>query len=439
MKKKSIVTLLGLTTVSLGLLTACSNKEQEEASGSGSGEKTTITFINHKTDWESNGKWDEYMAEFNKVHPDIEVEIQTITDYAGQMKTRMNSTEYGDLLMIPGDIKPQDYSYFFEPLGDKDELAKKYLGLNDRSFENVSYGIPTQMNATGMVVNMKVFEDAGITEFPKTAEDFVAALETIKQNDPSVTPLYTNYAAGWTLSNWDFTRAGVAGDVDFTNKMTADTAPFEDGKVMSEIYKVLFDVSEKQLIEADPTTTDWEQSKVDMANNKIGVMVLGSWAVPQIQEINPDTSDNITFQAFPMTAPDGKQYMGVGGDYNLGINVNSKNKEAARKLLDWLVNDSNYAQDNGGLPTLIGAEFPPALQASKEAGVELIEENPAPEGKESLFSDINNQSELGIGTTDDEKQRIIDAAIGNTKETFADIMADFNKRWSDSIKVISDK
>ena len=69
----------------------------------------------------------------------------------------------------------------------------------------------------------------------------------------------------------------------------------------------------------------------------------------------------------------------------------------------------------------------------------MIEENPAPEGKESLFSDINNQSELGIGTTDDEKQRIIDAAIGNTKETFADIMADFNKRWSDSIKVISDK
>ena len=44
------------------------------------------------------------------------------------MKTRMNSTEYGDLLMIPGDIKPQDYSYFFEPLGDKDELSKKYLG-----------------------------------------------------------------------------------------------------------------------------------------------------------------------------------------------------------------------------------------------------------------------------------------------------------------------
>ncbi len=433
MKKKTILGLLSLTAITLGVLTACGSKEK----ASEKGETEIITFINHKTDWEGNGKWDEYMAAFNEEYPDIKVEIQTITDYAGQMKTRMNSDEYGDLLMLPGDIKPQDFPHFFEPLGKKAELAETYLGLNDRSFEDVSYGIPTQMNATGMVVNMKVFEDAGIKEFPKTAEDFVKALETIKKNDPEVTPLYTNYAAGWTLSNWDFTRAGVSGDADFTNEMTSDTAPFEDGKVMTDIYQLLFDVSEQKLIEADPTTTDWEQSKVDMANNKIGVMVLGSWAVPQIQEVDPDNAANITFQAFPMTAPDDKQYMGVGGDYNLAINVNSKHKEAARKLLDWLVNDSDYAVDNGGLPTVIGADYPAALQASKDAGVELIEENPAPAGKESLFSDINDQSELGIGTTDNEKQRLIDAAIGNTKESFADIMKDFNKRWADSIKTVS--
>lgn len=68
--------------------------------------KEIITFINHKTDWEGNGKWDEYIAKFNEKYPDIKVEVQTITDYAGQMKTRMNSKEYGDFLMIPGDIKP---------------------------------------------------------------------------------------------------------------------------------------------------------------------------------------------------------------------------------------------------------------------------------------------------------------------------------------------
>lgn len=428
--KKGLLTI-GMTALAAVTLVGCS-------SGSSDSDVETITFINHKTDWETNGKWDEYIAKFNEKYPDIKVEVQTITDYAGQMKTRMNSKEYGDVLMIPGDISPKDYENFFEPLGDTEELSEKYLGLNDRSYEGVQYGIPSQMNATGLVVNKKVFEDAGITEFPKTTEDFIAALKKIKENDSSIVPLYTNYAAGWTLSNWDFTRPGVSGDPDFTNEMTSDTSPFDEGDTMYTIYNTLYTVAKEGLIESDPTTSDWEQSKVGLANGKVAVMVLGSWAVPQIQKINEDNADNITFEAFPVTASDGKQYMPIGGDYNYGINVNSKHKKAARKFIDWMVNESDYAVDNGGIPTVKGAEYPKALQDSQDAGVELIEENPAPEGKESLFSDINNESELGIGSTDTEKQRIIDAAVGNSKESFDDIMKDFNTRWANAIKAVSD-
>ncbi|SJZ70805.1 ABC-type glycerol-3-phosphate transport system, substrate-binding protein [Globicatella sulfidifaciens DSM 15739] len=400
-------------------------------------DQVEITFINHKTDWAGDGTWDRYLEEFNAVHPNIKVNIETITDYAGQVKTRMNSDQYGDVLMIPGDISPVDYATFFEPLGDKEELSKKYIGLNDRSFEGVQYGLPSQMNATGMVVNMQVFRDAGIETFPTTPEDFIAALKTIKEKNPEVSPLYTNYAAGWTLSNWDFVRAGASGNYDFTNEMTTDKEPFADGKTMNKIYKLLYDVAKEGLIEADPTTTDWEQSKVDLANGKIGVMVLGSWAIPQMQAANPDNAENIEFHPFPMVAEDGKQYLPVGGDYNYGISVHSEHKEEARIFIDWMVNESPYAEDNGGLPALIDGEYPAALKSIQEAGITLLEENPAPEGKESLFSDINNESELGIGSTDIEKQRIIDAAVGNTSETFEDMMAEFNQRWADAIEVVS--
>lgn len=437
MKKKILSSIVVLGAAGL-LLGACGNNKDSAAKDKDSGGVETITFINHKTDWETSGKWDEYMAEFNKKYPDIKVEIQTITDYAGQIKTRMNSKEYGDVLMIPGDIKPEDYSNFFEPLGEKDNLSKEYMGLNDRSYEGVSYGLPSQMNATGMVVNQKVFSDAGIEEFPKTPEEFLKALKTVKEKNSEVTPVYTNYAAGWTLSNWDFVRSGASGDKEFTNKMTTDTEPFAKGKVMNTVYQTLFDVGNQGLIEADPTTSDWEQSKVDMANGKIGIMVLGSWAVPQIKAINAETAENIIFQPFPMTAGDGKQYLPIGADYNYGINVHSKHKEAARKLIDWLLNESDYAEENGGLSAKIGAEYPESLKAAQTAGVELMEENPAPAGKESLFSMINDQSELGVGTTDAEKQRIIDAAVGNSKESFNDIMKDFNKRWSDAVASVNE-
>ena len=50
-------------------------------------------------------------------------------------------------------------------------------------------------------------------------------------------------------------------------------------------------------------------------------------------------------------------------------------------MIDWLVNESDYAEENGGLSAKIGADYPESLKAAQDAGVELIEENPAPAGK----------------------------------------------------------
>lgn len=424
--------MIGIAALTSVSLVGCSSGTSKNS------ETENITFINNRTDLEANGKWDDYVTKFNKKYPNIKVEVQTMGDYAGQMKTRMNSDEYGDVLMIPTDISQKDLGNFLEPLGKTADLSKKYLGMNDRSYKGTSYGIPSQMDATGVVINKKVFKEAGISEFPKTPEDFINALKTIKEKNSDVTPLYTNYASGWALSAWDAVRTGGSGNANFTNEMTSDLSPFDAGDTMYEIYNTLYSAAKKGLIESDPTTSEWEQSKVDLANGKIAAMVIGSWAVQQVQEANEDNADNISFVAFPMTASDGKQYVGVGGNYNYGINVHSKHKKAARKFIDWMVNESGIDVANGALPTVKGADYPKTLQSLKDSGVELIEESPAPEGKETLFSDINNESELGIGSTETQKQRIIDAGVGNSKESFDDIMKDFNVKWAKAIKAVSD-
>jgi raffinose/stachyose/melibiose transport system substrate-binding protein len=78
--------------------------------------------------------------------------------------------------------------------------------------------------------------------------------------------------------------------------------------------------------------------------------------------------------------------------------------------------------------------MPASLKGMSDAGVEFITANPAPAGKESLFSDINNASEVGIDTTEATKQRIVDAGKGNTKESFNDIMKDLNSKWGNAVK-----
>ncbi|MEK4909482.1 extracellular solute-binding protein [Niallia circulans] len=433
-KKGNKLFRFGLIASAAALMLGACSSDSEKQGGKGADGKETITFINHKTDWTGNGKWDEYIAQFNEKHPDIEVKVETITDYAGQMQIRMNSKDYGDVLMVPTTIKPEDNANFFEPLGDQKELEEKYLLLTDRAYDGVSYGIPIAVNTTGVLVNMKVFNDAGITEFPKTPEEFLAALGKIKELNPDITPLYTNYASNWAMSNWDFVRESAAGDPNFTNELTTDKTPFDDGKPMNTIYKLLYDSVKEGYTEADPTTTDWEQSKQDLADGKVAAMVLGSWAIEQVQALAENPED-IQFAAFP-TTHDGKQYTAIGGDYNIGINVNSEHKEAARTFLDWFVDESNYAADTGGISPKVGADLPAALKSMETAGVEFFQATPAPAGKESLFADINNSSEIGLGTTDATKQRIVDAAKGNTKESFDDIMKELNEKWGNAIEEV---
>ena len=64
------------------------------------------------------------------------------------------------------------------------------------------YGIPSTANAQGIVYNKAVFEEAGITELPTTPDEFLEDLQLIKDNTDAI-PMYTNFAAGWTMGAWD--------------------------------------------------------------------------------------------------------------------------------------------------------------------------------------------------------------------------------------------
>ena len=67
--------------------------------------EATISVYNHRTDMQSEdypGKtWDQYIADFNKDYPNIKVEVETATDYAESSLLRLQSGEWGDIMMIP--------------------------------------------------------------------------------------------------------------------------------------------------------------------------------------------------------------------------------------------------------------------------------------------------------------------------------------------------
>ena len=392
---------------------------------------TTIKFIHHKTDREEDGTISDLIAKFNELYPNIMVETEGITDYQEDALLRLSAGDWGDVIFIPA-VDKAELSTYFIPFGTVEEMSEYVNFADEWMYDNMCYGIGFMGNAQGILYNKKVFADAGITELPKTPDEFIAALQAIKDNTDAI-PLYTNYAAGWTMGGqWDaFLGAITTSDETWLNQKFVHTAePFKDngdGTGAYVLYKILYDAVEKGLIEDDYTTTDWEGCKPMINNGEIGCMVLGSWAIAQMKAAG-DHPDDIGYMPFPITVGS-KQYATAGPDYSYAINANAseENQAAAMVFVKWMVEESGWCEIEGGYP--ISKTAPTSFVFE---GVEVVRNIPALEGEEDFLNEMNAESELSFNAGGDAKvQRIVEAAFTGV-ETFDDIMADWTQVWNDA-------
>ncbi|GAA4262494.1 ABC transporter substrate-binding protein [Dactylosporangium darangshiense] len=420
--KKPLIGLLA-ASLALGGLAACGNDDGSSGAGKIAGE---ITVLTQRTDI-VNTVFQEYKKKFEAKYPGTSVKFEAITDYEGEVRVRMNTKNYGDVLLIPNSVNADQLPSFFEPLGTVDELKDKYRFVrNEQTFDGKVYGLAITGNAQGYVFNKKLWTQAGITEAPKTPEEFLAALKAIKDKTGAI-PLYTNYKDGWPLGQWEGARGAISGDPDAAIKLGQDDAPWTAGKEHFVIDSLLYDAVKGGYTEPDPTTTNWEQSKGLLGTGKIATMMLGSWSIVQMQQA-ASSKDDIGYWPFPYQT-DGKFHTVVGGDYKNAININSKNKATARAWIDWFTDESNYATDQGGVSTLKSAAMPSTLAGLTAAKTEFIELNPAPKGQEGLADKIGNAAEIAL-YDGKYRQGIVDAARGAKKESKDQIFADLNKKWS---------
>ncbi len=395
--------------------------------------EATIKFLHHKTDRAEDGTMDKMVAEFNKEFPNIKVEMEAVTDYAEDSLLRLSTGDWGDIMFIPA-VDKVDLAEYFMPFDSLSELSKELNFVDNWEFDGKCYGIPYMANAQGVLYNKAVFEEAGIKDLPKTPTEFLDDLKLIKDNTDAI-PLYTNYAAGWTMGAWDAYIGIVSnGDDTFMQQKFAHTAdPFADpgdDTGIYNLYRILYDAVANGLIEDDYTTTDWESCKGMLNRGEIGTMVLGSWAYAQMQEAG-DTPENVGYMPFPMTVG-GTQYVSAGGDYNYAININSsdENKLASLIFVKWMVEKSDWCFNEGGY-TVVKDGKNPEMYAAFD-GCTVLSDQPAKAGEETLLNDINAESELSFNAGGNDKvQRIVEeAATGG--DSLDDIYAEWTQKWNDA-------
>ena len=390
-----------------------------------------ITVLTHKTDLAGDGTLARYAAEFNKIYPNVHVKFEPVVDYEGDVKIRMNSDDYGDVLMIPAAVPVEDYPKFFAPLGSPADLSQKYRFIDKGTYNGQVYGIAINGNATGMVYNKSVWQQAGVTDWPKTPDEFLADLKAIKDKGQAI-PLYTVYHEGWPMTAWQSYLGEVSCDPKANDNLAADSAPWAAGKELNSIDTLLYNVVHQGLTEKDPTTTAWEGSKSQIATGKIGTLALASWAISQMKAAartaGQDPS-NIGFMPYPAQV-NGHFCSVISPDYMEAVSIHSQHKAAARAWVDWFVDKSTYAQDQALLPTLKTGALPAELKAYQDAGVQFIELS---QDKNALVSKIDNQSEIGLSKPD-YRQHIVDLARGAASGTLDGYFADLDKKWAAAIK-----
>ena len=458
MKKK--VLSLGLAATMVLSLTACgnggdknANADADKTGGDEAKEVPTIDKINgadykdlkadikiltNRTDI-VNTVYKDYAEQFMKEYPNIKVTYEGITDYAESVTLRLTNGDWGDICFMPDTVEKSEMSNYFVPLGDYATLNELYNFVTEKTYDNTVYAMPNGGTAGGIAYNKRIWKEAGAlkedadgnTILPKTPDEFLDALKLIGEKTDAI-PLYTNFAAGWTMGAWnDYVGIASNADPDYkNNKLLHQKDPFTKNDEMSGPYAVFYTLYEavaNKLVEEDPLSSDWESSKGKINSGEIATMVLGSWCVQQFKDAG-DNPDDIGYMPFPITVG-GKQAASSGGNYAYAINkqASTDNQIASMLYVKWLVEESPIFADEGSIPAKKGEPLPDAL--AEFSGVELLSDNAPAEGEDGLYDKIRNKAEVLSG--DYPPSEVLEAALYGNK-SLDDLMGEWNQKWSDA-------
>lgn len=338
----ALVAMLG------GLLAGCGGNSASENSTSGnngkSSEPVKITILNgmvEGVDW-----LNDQIKTFNAQNPDIKVEQEFQKEATGILKVKIAANQYPDLLLgigVPQEYLDQDLFHDFSKDSYWDKMVDPSIknSITDKVRPDKNFGLPFNMMYAGMFYNKQLIEELGIQR-PDTWEQFVQALQTIKEKKPDVTPLYFGGKDGWTLGKLvgDFAlpRYMQQFGIDEANKLLSNNDPKlgfdEAGGTIETFAKNLMYLKDQGLINKDAVTAMYSSQSEAIATGKAGFVIQGMWALSDILKKNPNPS--LGFWPVPSMYSDAKPYLVGTPDGSLMYFEKTNHKEQIQRFIDFL-------------------------------------------------------------------------------------------------------
>lgn len=397
-----------ITALSSLLLTGCGSNDKYEG-------KTVITMVQYKP--EAVEAFDEMAEKFNESQDEIHLEIESPNDAMTVLKTRFIRNDYPDIIGIGGDI---NYSNFldagmFMDISDFEgvsDIKQAYMDIVDElEFipEDGVHALPYVANCGGILYNRDMFEENG-WKIPTTWTELMSLCETIRSSGKN--PFYFGFKDTWTcLAPWNALAVGLT-DPDVCSQVNSGETTFSDA--YSEVAEKM-----KELVaygESNPYAYSYNDACTAFARGESAMFAIGSYAVPQIQSVNPDI--NIDSFTFPANEDANDNVLNSGVDLLLAVMNTCKNKEAAYKVLDFMYQDDTiqiYLDNQNAIPCKEGDFTLPSMLDGMKADIAS--------GNMSDFHDHHYPSEMSV---DAMIQTFLMDDSENAVQTF---LSRFDKDW----------
>ncbi len=286
-----------------------------------------------------------YVDIFNKTHPNVTV-VPAYYKYA--VDTFVPKAEAGTLPVIfetwYTDTQKLINGGFVADITD--ELAARgWLEEINPSIKELmskdgkTYGIPRDGYALGLMLNVELFEEAGLVNaeglplYPKTWEELAQTAKTIKDKTGAagLCLLAMDNAGGWHFSNIAWAFGATLTTVDADGKYVANIDTPEAIAAMEYVKSLKW---EYDVLTADPTVENWGTGFTQLGTGGAAMYLAANDAVNQPTYNNGLAVDKLSIVPVP-AGPNGEQYSLSGGTpYMFSKNATPEQINAA---LDYLV------------------------------------------------------------------------------------------------------
>jgi raffinose/stachyose/melibiose transport system substrate-binding protein len=318
----------------------CSNKgTSSEASVDG---KVTLSLFLTMSNEGEKKAIESVVAKFEEENPDIKIDLNLPGGgYEDMLRVKMAANDMPDLFDTHGwsqlrygeyvaDQKDMDWVQNLDPALDqilKDENGKVYAFPINQAKDGISY-------------NVNVLEKYGV-EPPKTIDEFMRALETIKEkSNGEVTPLWIPGGDNWTIAQ---ILDELATPLLITDEKNRYGDQLVDGSFdwshftpLAEKLKVM---QGNGLLNEDVLTAKIQQATELMAQDKIAFTFVAGSLGPDATELNPDVKvGTIPVPAFH----EGDKQRWIGGErHTIALWKDTEHPEEAKSFIEFIAQPEN--------------------------------------------------------------------------------------------------